>query len=94
MNYKKWKKEFHSVDTLICECASVEHQIVFRYLNDDNELYAEIFLHNHDNFFKRLWTAIRYVFGYKCKYGEWDSIIISENNKHQFQKALDKIKEE
>jgi hypothetical protein len=42
----------------------------------------------------RIWVAIKYVFGYRTRYGEWDSIIIDKDNYHILTKELSKIKDE
>ena len=33
-----------------------------------------VFLPDYPGFFKRIWLGIKYVFGYKCKYGHFDVI--------------------
>lgn len=88
-----WKEEIHNPDILICECLSSEHQMVFTYDSEDNEIYVDIHLVNYRNFWQRIIPAIKYIFGYKSKYGEFDGLIISNSNKHQILNALDKIKE-
>jgi hypothetical protein len=62
----------------VCSCGSLEHQVSFWLNWEDDELYLEIHLNNHDNFFKRLWTGLKYAFGYKSKYGHWDNIILDK----------------
>lgn len=61
-----------------CECISCDHTIRFVYVNDEDcpELYVETQLNRTKNFFQRVWAAIKYVFGYECKYGHWDCNII------------------
>lgn len=70
---------------IICECHSVEHQVVFRYDDEDDEVYMNIYL-NKPSFLKRL----KYLFGYKCRFGHWDEVII---HKDKFRKAIEKITE-
>ena len=61
-----------------CACYSSEHTLKFTFdiENYDEEktptIYTTIFLNQYRNIFKRIWVAIRYVFGYRCKYGDWD----------------------
>lgn len=55
-----------------CECYSDEHALKFTFDPDDGELYLSVFLQKRP-FFKRLWAAIKYVFGYKSKYGDFES---------------------
>lgn len=59
-----------------CTCGASEHTLRFTYSEGDgmfpSTLYTEIYLHNYKRFWKRLWYGIKYIFGYKCKYGAWD----------------------
>ena len=62
-----------------CICMSDEHVIKFRldtYDHDNVELYMSIFLNQYRGFFGKLWIAIKYLFGYKCKYGHWDCTLL------------------
>lgn len=59
-----------------CECHSEEHTISFVYDEEDNEIYLATFLNQYRNFFGKLLVAFKYIFGYKCKYGHWDTTII------------------
>ena len=53
----------------VCECGSIEHQVILTHNKKDNELYLSIHLTNYRNIFKRIIVAIKYIFCYKCKYG-------------------------
>lgn len=65
---------------MICKCYSIEHQFAFWYDNEEKELHCEIHLHSNDGSFKRLWHAIKYIFGYKSKYGNWDSMLFEDED--------------
>lgn len=56
-----------------CECQSDEHTLRFMLDTEENELLASIFLNDYRSFWKRFVTAVKYLFGYKCKYGHWDT---------------------
>lgn len=61
-----------------CECNSSEHQFTIAYSNDkDDEFYLTTHLTTYHHFFKRVWIGIKYAFGYKCRYGNFDTVIIS-----------------
>jgi hypothetical protein len=75
-----------------CSCSSAEHTMKFIYDKKNNELYTEIYLNQYKNLFKRIWVSIRYVFGYKSKYGAWDNFIFKKENIKDLQKLLKKIK--
>ena len=57
-----------------CICKSDEHLLKFQFDKDpkDPSLYTTIHLQQWRNPLKRVWTAIKYVFGFKSKYGQWD----------------------
>ena len=60
---------------LICDCSSREHQIIIEHDNEDNLTYCHIHLVKH-GFWRRLKAGLKYIFGYKCRYGQWDEFIL------------------
>ena len=64
-------------ELLLCECNSSEHQMIMRYFEDDQEstIFVDIHLVKR-TFWDRLKYAVKYLFGYKSKYGAWDEIIL------------------
>ena len=65
-----------------CMCHSTEH--VFKIMTDNHytkkdypEMTVEVQLNQYRNIFKRIWVAIKYVFGYQCKYGHWDCTMLA-----------------
>ena len=71
-----------SPSLLLCECFSPEHQVVIYKDESDGNKQISLCFHlvTYKNIFKRIWVAIKYIFGYKSKYGEWDSVIITKRN--------------
>ena len=66
-----------------CRCGSDEHTLRFTLDIADldyKEIYSSVFLNQWRPWWKRVWAAIRYVFGYKCKYGHWDCWTMDEND--------------
>jgi len=65
---------------ITCECGLTEHQFVLTLYDwgDDVEVFMEPHLSTYRNFFERAWAAIRYVFGYRSKYGEFDCVSLGE----------------
>jgi hypothetical protein len=76
---------------LICECGSSEHQIIIIKDEEFKErmIYLQIHLKTYKNFIKRIWIAIKYIFGYKCKCGNWSDIIITANNYQPLKDAIE-----
>jgi len=77
---------------MICQCHSIEHQVIFWFDEEDGDLICEPHLVTHRNFFKRLWRGLRYAFGYKSVYGDWDSIIFEKEDLEKLREHLDTIK--
>ncbi|KKK63449.1 hypothetical protein LCGC14_2994120, partial [marine sediment metagenome] len=64
-----------------CRCTSMEHVVRFTYWPEDTTKHypAEVFVSihlSHYGFFRRLWTGLKYAFGYRCRYGDWDEVIL------------------
>jgi hypothetical protein len=65
---------------LICQCGSVEHQIIWIYDPSDEETLACLRIHlSEQNFCQRLIKGIKYIFGYKCKHGHWDEVHLDKS---------------
>jgi len=54
-----------------CECGADEHTLRFVLDKEDPRIYTSIFLHQYRPGWKRVWTGIKYILGYKSKYGHW-----------------------
>ena len=83
--------EEHQV--ILCECGEKEHQFILTMFDWDGDIdvYLEPHLVTYRNFFKRVWVAIRYVFGYRCKYGEFDCVELGEEQLHQMRDFITKV---
>ncbi len=55
-----------------CACGSDEHTIRFILDYEDGDLYTSVYLNQYRSWWKTAWVGIRYIFGYKCRYGDWD----------------------
>ncbi len=69
-------------EIIVCECFSTEHQVAITYIQADNkdeadEMCFEVHLTPGKGFFKRIIGAIKYVFGYRSRYGDWDEFIFN-----------------
>ena len=65
------EQEFRYVE---CCCTAAEHILRFRIdelYEDLPTLYLEVQLNPNVKFFKRVWLAIKYIFGWKSRYGNW-----------------------
>jgi hypothetical protein len=91
---KRFKQFCKMTETvLICSCNSTEHQIVI-YLEKDDLYGPEAYVHIHlvkRSFWYRLKYAIKYVFGYKSKYGAWDEFILSPTHVARLEKLVNHL---
>lgn len=78
------------IDLVLCECKSLEHQIVLIKFKDDDEVYLQVHLHSSHNFLHRLWHGLKYAFGYKSKYGAWDEFVLGPNELTQIKNFVEK----
>ena len=61
-------------DYFECQCMGDEHTL--KFVSDKEDIWISMFLNQYRNIFKRIWIAIKYVFGYNCKYGHWDNWVL------------------
>lgn len=76
---------------LECACSSVEHTLRFVLDKDDDEIYVEMHLNPCLPWYKRVWQAVRYVFGYRCKYGHWNCTVINREGAKKLRAILDEF---
>ena len=81
-------------ELLLCECASSEHQMIIRYFEDDQEstVYVDVHLVKR-SFWDRLKHGLKYIFGYKSKYGAWDEIIMGPQHIKSLESVVKYLKD-
>jgi hypothetical protein len=84
---KMAKHEHHYFE---CKCNSDEHTFKFEYFSSDGELYLSVFLNDWEPWYKRVWKAVKYVFGYKCKYGHWDTTVLDTDTTTRLKVLLER----
>lgn len=65
-------------ELFICKCHNTEHQLIFNCFDD--EVYLTVHLVPVSNIWKRIVNAIRYIFGYRSKYGHFDEFIFQKED--------------
>ena len=81
-------------ETLICQCNSEEHQFSFVWFEDEHgkgEVFMEIHLTPH-TLWGRLKNAIKYIFGYRSVYGDFDEVTLKKNDVHKLEKVVEFLK--
>lgn len=67
-----------------CDCGSKEHTFCVTTQDWEDYLPPQLYFHfqlsQPSTFIGRCWKGIKYIFGYKCKYGHWDTINLSEED--------------
>ena len=76
-------EEFEEI--VLCKCESPEHQMLFRVLDSSCDVYVTIHLVRLP-FWQRLKTGIKYIFGYKCRFGDFEEIILKPEDAPKFKK--------
>lgn len=59
-----------------CQCCSDEHTLKFTVDEEDGTIYTSVYLNDFYPWYYRIWIAIKYVFGYKSKFGAWDTTLL------------------
>lgn len=71
-----------------CQCHSDEHTLKFSLDEDDGSLYTSVFLHDYKPWYKKVWPAIKYIFGHTSKYGHWDCFEMQPKDHRRFIKLI------
>ncbi len=74
--------------TFICSCNSFEHQCHFWVDDETKEVYMYVKLNSERNFFKRLWVGIKYICGYKSRFGEFDEMVFEPDDLVKLEKLI------
>lgn len=92
------------VDILICECHSTDHQIILLHEYEEEidengikKIYPMCYAHinlNKTTFWRRIKYGIRYIFGYRCRYGAFDEFIFNPNDADKLQILVNHLKEQ
>jgi len=85
--YSKMKDK---AEIMVCQCSSTEHQVVYYHNQSDNEVYMHIHLSSRP-WWKRIWPAVKYLFGHKSRYGNWDEFILGPEHVGQLRELADRI---
>jgi len=75
-----------------CACYSPEHVLHFHF---DPEEPAWLLIHAFlapDPFWQRIVNAVKYIFGYKCRYGHFDEFLLRREDCDKFMDLLQAYK--
>jgi hypothetical protein len=87
----------HRRHVLLCTCMNPNHSMTFTYfkdgevIDDEPTMFVTFKLSTHQNVFKRIFTAIKYVLGMNTSpYGEYDEILFSPQEGKELFEYLEK----
>lgn len=76
---------------LECACDSTDHVMRFTLDAEDEMIFVEVQLSPYHTWYRRVWFAIKYIFGYQCEYGHWECNILRRNQVKQLRGILDEF---
>lgn len=78
-------------ELLICQCGSLEHQFSFVWW-EDKDLDGEVYMECHLTplpFWQRLKNGIKYIFGHRSVYGDFDDVILRKEDAHKLERVVE-----
>ena len=81
-------------ETLICQCSSMQHQFSFMWW-EDKDLEGEVYMSVHLSplsFWKRFKNGIKYIFGHRSIYGDFDDVILRKEDVHKIERVVEFLK--
>ena len=81
-------------ELIICKCHNSEHQIIFKYWDDDlhDYVYMDVLINPEYKLWRRIKEAIKYIFGYRSKYGMFDEFILDKKDIPKLEKIVEYLK--
>jgi hypothetical protein len=76
-----------------CECHHPEHAFSLTFDKEEGDLYLNIFLSPRIKWYKRIIPAIKYILGYKSKFGHFDEVQIDPHKRAQLFEIVNKFKQ-
>lgn len=72
-----------------CQCEDPSHVLRFTLDYEDGALYVETHL-TTDVWYKRIWLALKYIFGKKSKFGEFSETLLNIEDYSKIRSMLEK----
>lgn len=76
-----------------CRCHTPEHTLRIWFDDEPGDpcVFASVFLANGP-WYKRFVSGVRYIFGYKCRYGHFDEFILRPEDCDRLMGILERLK--
>lgn len=77
-------------ELFVCQCSSIEHQVVFSYdkEDEDKDVYVSVHLVPEHSIWRRIINSVKYIFGYKCRYGHFEEFIFNKEDAGKLQEVV------
>lgn len=60
---------------LVCSCYELDHMLVLSSYEDESDFYINVKLNNLS-----FWSRLKYLFGWKSKYGDWVEFVFTKQH--------------
>ena len=83
---------FDGITYIECDCRSDEH--ILRFILDKDDDYPCIYLHTFlpdQYWYHRLREGVKYIFGYKSKYGHFSETLINKEEEIKLKKLIEEF---
>lgn len=74
--------------TIRCACRGPQHTVFFDYDVTDGDLYLTFHL-SDGGFWWRLWRGLKYILGFKERFGHWDEVVVKPEDCNKIQTLLE-----
>lgn len=61
-----------------CDCRTDEHRLSFQLDPEYGTIYLHVFLEEENSKLKRVWIGVKYILGYKSKFGHFTEVMIDD----------------
>lgn len=85
-------KDYNEI--LLCQCNNIEHQLSFVYFEDElgsSDVYMYVHL-DRPSFWQRVKHGIKYIFGYRSMFGDFDEFIFKKEDVHKLERVVEFLK--
>lgn len=82
---------------VVCDCEDMEHIIRFTWWGGDDISDRFIYVHyflQHDRLLKRIVNAVKYVCGFKSRYGHFGEVLINVEDVQELRYLFDEFVED
>lgn len=77
-------------ELFVCNCSSYEHQLIFSSCDDADypEMFVSVHLAAGHTLRERIVAAVKYIFGHRSRYGDFDEVLLSPEDCRRLARIL------